>query len=396
MSERASQQEPPREGRIARSWRLSLIAWRLVRSDPAIVFLALISTLLTGAALISVYSGIGVFASHGHAHTARLALATLILAYPLTFVSVFFNTAIAAAASARMEGSRLGFGGALAVPARRLRQVALWSLLSSVVGIVVEQIARRLPLAGSVAARLFGLTWSLASMFVVPILALEGCTAPACLSRSARLVKERWGEGISGNVIITAWMGVAIVPLAIGLGIGLGATRGEAGPRDTVIAVAIIVFALIVAIAAVVRETFAVALYRYATTGSDGGGFSAADLQAPFGRGLGDRRSRGAGLRGRLNFGSLRIWLVSLALGSAVVAVWELNKHHWAARHISGRVFAAVLVCAFATLAVRLLIAGVERLVRLARSRRRNVALVARRTGLTRAAAPNVARPTKA
>jgi hypothetical protein len=29
---------------------------------------------------------------------------------------------------------------------------------------------------------------------------------PQCLRRSAHLVKERWGEGISGNVIVTAWM----------------------------------------------------------------------------------------------------------------------------------------------------------------------------------------------
>lgn len=88
--------------------------------------------------------------------------------------------------------------------------MALWSLLVSVVGVLINQIASRLPLLGSIGARLFGIGFSLASMFAVPILATEGCSAPACLRRSASLVKKRWGEGIGGNVIITAWLGVAV------------------------------------------------------------------------------------------------------------------------------------------------------------------------------------------
>jgi hypothetical protein len=83
--------------------------------------------------------------------------------YPPTFTSVFFNTAIASAAWARLDGRRLTMRQALAVPTRRLGQVALWSLLAAGVGVIVNQLASRLPLAGSIAARLFGLTWSLAA-----------------------------------------------------------------------------------------------------------------------------------------------------------------------------------------------------------------------------------------
>lgn len=271
-----------KEGRISRSWRLTKASWTVVRHNHALLILALISGLF-GAASVAVIFGVAGFYGHRHFNEAHLALIALILAYPLTFLSVFFNTAIAAAASAALEGRSLSLGEALAVPARRVGQVALWALIAAVVGVVLEQLANRLPLGGSIVARLVGVGWSLASLFAIPILAVEGCSAPQCLSRSAHIVKERWGEGISGNVIVTAWTVIVVLPLVLIFGFGLAATGGDTGARDTLIAVAVIVFISILAISAVVRQTFAVALYRYAKTNSAQGPFQERDLKSPFG-----------------------------------------------------------------------------------------------------------------
>lgn len=268
------------EGRISRSWRLTKAAWQVVRTDRALLILALISG-LCGAATVAVVFGLS--GAFGHRTSeGRFLLILLILSYPLTFISVFFNTAIAAAASAALEGRRLSLGEALAVPTRRIGQVALWALIAAVVGVVLEQLASRLPLGGSIAARLVGLGWSLASLFAIPILAVEGCSAPQCLQRSAHLVKQRWGEGIGGNVIVTAWMILLILPLAVIFGAALAASHGEPAARDTVIALAVVAVVTIGAIGAVVRQTFAVALYRYAKTDSAPGPFQARDLQKPF------------------------------------------------------------------------------------------------------------------
>jgi hypothetical protein len=173
---------------------------------------------------------------------------------------------------------------------RRIGQVALWALIAAVVGFVLEQLASRLPLAGSIATRLVGLAWSLASLFAIPILALEDCSAPQALQRSARVVKDRWGEGISGNVMITAWMVIAILPVALVLGVALAATGGDPGVRDAVIVVGILALVAIIAVQLVVRQTFAVALYRYATTNATQGPFEERDLQSPFGRKRGSLR----------------------------------------------------------------------------------------------------------
>lgn len=275
-----------REGRIARSWRLTKASWQVVREDRVILLLAILATLVgaVGVAVILGVAGLGSSSAHGHRHLVdgRVAIVALILAYPLMFVSTFFNTAIAAAAAAGLQGRRLSLGQALAVPASRVGQLAVWALFATIFGVVLEQLARRLPLAGAIVARLVGLAWSIASLFAIPILALEGGSASHALKRSTALVKQRWGEGISGNVIVSAWTIVLMIPLLVVFVIGIAATRHAPAGRLAVFALAAAVFVALVALSGVVRQIFAVALYRYAAENDTSGPFHEQDLRAPF------------------------------------------------------------------------------------------------------------------
>jgi hypothetical protein len=275
--------EPQREGRIARSWRLTRAAWDVVRSDRSLLVLAAISAITGGIGLALIFILGGSF-QNGRLKGDELALYALIFAYPLTFISVFFNTAIAAAASAALEGRHLSVGQALAVPMRKLPTVALWSLIAAVVGFLLEQAASRLPLGGSIAARLVGLGWALASLFAIPIIALEDCSAPEALKRSSQIVKKRWGEGIGGSLIIGAWTAIAVLLAVVVFVVAAVATNDVPAVRDAVIVLGVLVLAAIVAVQLVVRQTFAVALYRYATDGTAQGPFAEGDLKAPFAR----------------------------------------------------------------------------------------------------------------
>jgi hypothetical protein len=271
------------EGRIARSWRLSRAAWEVVRGDRSLLALAAISAMTGGIGLALIFVLSGSFRA-GHLQGDELALFALIFAYPLTFVSAFFNTAIAAAAAAALDGRHLSLGEALAVPLRKLGTVALWSLIAAVVGFVLEQLISRLPLGGSIAARIVGVGWSLASLFAIPILALEDCSAPEALKRSAGVVKKRWGESVGGNVIIGAWTVIAILGVVVVFAVAAVATNDVPAVRDAVIVLGVLALAAIVAVQLVVRQTFAVALYRYAAGGTAPGPFAESDLQSPFGR----------------------------------------------------------------------------------------------------------------
>jgi hypothetical protein len=142
----------------------------------------------------------------------RLLLAVVITYLPSTLISTFVGVALCAAVTAAMDGRHLSLGQALSVPLRRFGQILVWSLLATGVGLLLEQLAARLPFAGRLVTWLAGMAWSVGTLFVLPILALNGCDAAECVRRSADLVKKRWGEGVTGNLIIGAWGVVVAIP----------------------------------------------------------------------------------------------------------------------------------------------------------------------------------------
>ena len=62
------------------------------------------------------------------------------------------------------------------------------------------------------------------------------------------------------------------------------ATNGVPAVRDIVIGAGVIALVAVVALQLVVRQTFSVALYRYATSGDAQGPFAEHDLSSPFAR----------------------------------------------------------------------------------------------------------------
>lgn len=265
------------EGRIARSWRLTRTAWAVVRRDATMLALAFASLMITAAATAALFWATGWWDHPDHAD--RVVWLPAAAAWPLTFVGTFFNVALAAAAAAALEGGRLSLRQALGVSLSRIGQVALWSLLAAGVGALLRALSDRVPLGGRVATWIVGAAWGLVTFFAIPILALEGCAALACVTQSTRLIKRRWGEAIGGTVAVTAWAVVVALPAGVVIGVGL-ALGGAAGV--VIIAIGVIALAAVSAFSGAVRQVFAVALYRYATAGHVQGGFREPDLARPF------------------------------------------------------------------------------------------------------------------
>ena len=265
------------EGRMARSWRLTRTAWAVVRRDPTMLALAFASLVISAGATAALFWATGWWDRPDHAD--RVVWVPAAAAWPLTFVGTFFNVALAAAAAAALEGRRLSLREALGISVSRLGQIALWSLLAAGVGVVLRALAERVPLGGRVATWIVGAAWGLVTFFAIPILALEGCTATACVTRSTRLIKRRWGEAIGGAVAITAWAVVAALPAGLVMGLGLG-VGGAAGVL--LFAVGVTALVAVSAFSGAARQVFAVVLYRYATAGHVQGGFREPDLARPF------------------------------------------------------------------------------------------------------------------
>jgi Family of unknown function (DUF6159) len=264
------------EGRISRGWRLTRTAWGVLLHDRTSLILGLLQALAAAALTVVVFTLSGWVRHPGQ--ESRLLLAVVIAYFPSTLISTFIGVALCAAVAAAMDGHHLSLGQALSVPLRRLGQILVWSLLAAGVGLLLEQLAARVPFAGRVVTWLAGMAWSLGTLFVLPILAINGCSAGDCVRRSADLVKQRWGEGITGSLFIGAWSVVLVLPLAIVVGVISGASHSRTAPWLIFLAAMV----LIGSVTWAATRVFSVALYRYATGAENATPFAEADLEQPF------------------------------------------------------------------------------------------------------------------
>ncbi len=278
------------ESRMSRGWRLTGAAWRLMRQDPTMIAIAFLGTGcgLLGAALMLYLGGVFSPSTYSRAHFGLIAVVFL---YPLTFVGVFFNVALTAAASAALEGRWIGVGGALGEAWARVGRIAQWALLASLVGFTLNQIASRLPAAGRIVAWLIGAAWGLATLFAIPLLTLEDAGPIEAARGSAHLVRSKWGEGLTGIVSISVWSGLAMIPVVIGGAIGFAVAKNNPVVGLGLVVVSVTAFISILAAVNATRQVFNLALFRYAT-GVNTPGFAVADFEDPFARKGGGRRTR--------------------------------------------------------------------------------------------------------
>ncbi len=106
--------------------------------------------------------------------------------------------------------------------------------------------------------------WSVATYFVVPIIAFERLSPFQAIKRSKDLLKSTWGEALISNLgiglifILVALTG--FIPLIIGVAIG-------STPAIIGIAIAVIFWIGLALVASAVFGVPLAALYRYGTTG---------------------------------------------------------------------------------------------------------------------------------
>lgn len=242
-------------------------SWRLTWRDRTLLSLALIAGVCGIAAIAAAFV---VVAGHFGIHRSlspKLVAAALLASYPLSFLVVFLHVAMAAAADARLAGNRLGLGEALGSAHRRTVGIALWALIALGVGLLLRLIGAQLPDKLGFVVWPLDLLWVLATIFVVPLLALEKRNVRETLHDSLTLLREGWGEGLTGILVIGVVTLVMVVPAFLLILVGLATIVLASGGGLILVAVGLLGIVAVRALTGALQQVFAVELYRY--VGSD-------------------------------------------------------------------------------------------------------------------------------
>ena len=189
-----------------------------------------------------------------------------------SFVTIFFNCALAACVQMRFAGETPTIAGGLSRAAARIHVILLWALVTSTVGRILEMLERDAGLIARIAISLVGLSWNMATFLMVPVLVMEHGGVMDSVRRSASLLRQTWGEQLISGFAF----GWAALLLAIP-GVVLGALGANGYP--IFIVPCILWFAVMLAAFTAAREIFTVVLYRYATTGESPAGYDANALR---------------------------------------------------------------------------------------------------------------------
>jgi len=207
---------------------------------------------------------------HFH-HLTRPAEILSSTCYLLTMVWVtFLNVAFVYQVLAAFRDEAVGAGDALRFALTKWRAILLWSLFAGVMGLLIQEVEQRFSLAGKWMAKLIDATWSVAAVFVIPIIVLRNDTNPMeNLRSSAKAIRKTWGELVLGFVGFEAgallW-GFLLVFGLLSLGM-VSALLGGVPPLF--LTVMVFVFGLLAGgyLLSLLSTIYQCALYLYATTG---------------------------------------------------------------------------------------------------------------------------------
>lgn len=160
---------------------------------------------------------------------------------PIGYVALFFNYVItyfvinfyAAALAANMidifQGKHQEVKAYTGMARKKFGAILLFSLIESVVGMLLRMIAERVRFVGWIIAWLLGTAWSLGTMFVLPIIMTSDTSAPRAIGQSAKFFKQTWGESITTKVTVNgplALINLAFVSIFFVLAVPAGMVLG--------------------------------------------------------------------------------------------------------------------------------------------------------------------------
>jgi hypothetical protein len=275
-------------GRIARTWDLMGQSLAVLRSDKELMWLPVCSTIACIAISVMMLSGgallflpqlraMGAAGAQQHPQMTPGMWAFTFLFYLVNyFIVVFFNVALVGIASDRIAGGHATLNDGLQLAWQRKGVILQWALLAATIGLVLRALEERMQWIGRLVVSLIGIAWTLATFFVVPLLAAEDVGPAEALSRSAALFRENWGEELVGGFSFGLIFTLLALP-AVFLPL-YGATLGRAELIAGTI-FAVIYWLLLAVVNSTIQGIFMAALYRYATTKSAPPGFNLGDLR---------------------------------------------------------------------------------------------------------------------
>lgn len=282
-------------GVFARSWDITKVTFDVMLKDKELFlfpFFSSVFSLLFVFALVFPTFLVQILAGKSVVFSGLEYLVLFIIYFGLSFIAVFFNVCVVYTVKRRFDGGDSVFFEAVRFAFSKIHLIALWSLVSATVGVVLRILERASQRSGAggrlllnVVRGFLGMAWSVVTLFVVPVMVYDGLGPFDAIKKSAMVFRKTWGESLIKYLGLGAVQGLFTF-LGVIFGVMLIFVSLGFGPMAVVITIVLVVF-YFVALSlffSVANTVFDTALFVYADKGRVPAGYDKEILSNAFRR----------------------------------------------------------------------------------------------------------------
>jgi hypothetical protein len=208
--------------RLSAGWNIAFDSFKVLKENKQLI----IFPILSGISLVLIMGTfvVGFLASSGwdlevFNNIDRLTGYVLLFLYYVVnyFIVVFFNMALIHCTRLYFQGEEVTVKAGIQFSMSRIGVILSWSIFAATVGTVLRILQENLGTIGKIITGIIGIVWSIATFFVVPVIAYEDKGPIAAFKRSTELMKAKWGESLGANFSLglVQLAGVVVVALPL-------------------------------------------------------------------------------------------------------------------------------------------------------------------------------------
>jgi len=154
--------------------------------------------------LFTIEPATGLDAARGRKETVRptsQAISFFVVFYFISmFLATFFNVAFVHEIFNALNGKPVSVAEGLEFATTKIKPILMWALFAGLIGLLIKTLEEKLGFFGRWVVRSIGLAWSVASVFVIPVLVMEEHPDNPIdvVRQSAGVIKKTWGEALGG------------------------------------------------------------------------------------------------------------------------------------------------------------------------------------------------------
>jgi len=190
--------------RLENGWKLTVSSFKILKANKQLIIFPLFSgiclMLIIGSFVVASIASNGWDLENTGELNSVQYYALIFLFYVVNyFIVVFFNMALIHCTRSYFRGEEVSVNAGLQFSVSRIGAIFSWAVFAATIGLILRAIQENSGIIGKIITGIIGIVWSVATFFVVPVIAYENLGPIGAFKRSSQMMKEKWGQSLAAG-----------------------------------------------------------------------------------------------------------------------------------------------------------------------------------------------------